>query len=111
VDAVEGTIAHLQRVNIFTNFLVAPGRIGRSVLLRCNMNARSQPAPHRLIREIGSGLYLSTDGRWVRDEQEAFDFPDLRTALATCEQMQDRGVEMILVFDRGNASHYTPLRA
>jgi hypothetical protein len=74
------------------------------------MNARSQPVPHRLIREIRSGLYLSTDGRWVREEQEAFDFPDLRTALATCEQMQDRGVEMILVFDRGTASHYTPLR-
>ena len=75
------------------------------------MKARSQPVPHRLIREINSGLYLSGDGRWVHDEQEAFDFPDLRTALVTCEQMQDRGVEMILVFDRGNASQYTPLRA
>jgi len=64
-----------------------------------------------LIREIDSGLYLSSDGRWVHDEEEAFDFPDLRTALATCEQMQDRGVEMILVFDRGNASQYSSLRA
>ena len=63
------------------------------------MNARLQP-PHRLIRHIKSGLYLSGDGKWVRNEHEAFDFPDLRTALATCEQMEGRGVEMILVFDR-----------
>ena len=63
------------------------------------MNARVQ-APHRLIRHIRSGLYLSADGKWVRDEGNAFDFPDLRSALATCEQMEGRGVEMILVFDR-----------
>jgi hypothetical protein len=63
------------------------------------MNAKVQP-PHRLIRQIESGLYLSHDGRWVPDEQEAFDFPDLRSALATCEKMQERGVEMVLVFDR-----------
>jgi hypothetical protein len=63
------------------------------------MNARTPP-PHRLIRQIGTGLYLSPDGRWVRNEDEAFDFPDLRSALATCEQMQGRGVEMILIFDR-----------
>jgi hypothetical protein len=43
---------------------------------------------------------LSADGSWVRDQGEAFDFPDLQSALATCEQMQERGVEMILVFDR-----------
>ena len=63
--------------------------------------------PHRLIREIDSGLYLSGDGKWVHNEQEAFDFPDLRTALATCEKMQDRGVEMILVFDRKSATPAT----
>ena len=74
------------------------------------MNARSQPVPHRLIREIRSGLYLSADGRWVREEQEAFDFPDLRTALVTCEQMQDRGVEMILVFDRESVSQAARLQ-
>jgi hypothetical protein len=45
-------------------------------------------------------LYLSADGKWVRSEGDAFDFPDLRSALATCEQMEARGVEMILVFDR-----------
>ena len=65
------------------------------------MNARLQP-PHRLIRHIRSGLYLSASGNWVRNEAEAFDFPDLRSALATCEQMEGRGVEMILVFDRDN---------
>ncbi|HTD65649.1 MAG TPA: hypothetical protein VK846_03840 [Candidatus Limnocylindria bacterium] len=63
------------------------------------MNARLQP-PHRLIRQIDTGLYLSSDGHWVRNEDDAFDFPDLRSALATCEQMQDRGVEMLLIFDR-----------
>jgi hypothetical protein len=63
------------------------------------MNARLQ-SPHRLIRHIKTGLYLSADGKWVRDEDDAFDFPDLRSALATVEQMQGRGVEMILVFDR-----------
>jgi hypothetical protein len=63
------------------------------------MNAKLQP-PHRLIRQIDSGLYLAPDGHWVRDEDDAFDFPDLRSALATCEQMQDGGVEMILIFDR-----------
>lgn len=63
------------------------------------MNAKLQP-PHRLIRKIETGLYLSPDGRWVPDEADAFDFPDLRSALATCEQMQDGGVEMILIFDR-----------
>ena len=65
------------------------------------MNARLQP-PHRLIRQIDTGLYLSADGRWVRSEDEAFDFPDLRSALATCEQMQGSRVEMILIYD-GNA--------
>ena len=66
------------------------------------MNVRRQP-PHRLLRQIDSGLYLSADGHWVRDEQEAFDFPDLRTALTTCEQMQGRHVEMLLIFDRETA--------
>ena len=68
------------------------------------MKARTQPVPHRLIRDIDSGLYLSGDGRWVHNEQDAFDFPDLRTALATCEKMQDRGVEMIIVFDRNSTT-------
>jgi hypothetical protein len=63
------------------------------------MKVRLQ-SPHRLIRQIETGLYLSTDGHWVCDEKEAFDFPDLRSALATCEQMQGRGVEMIVIFDR-----------
>jgi hypothetical protein len=62
------------------------------------------PPPHRLIREIESGLYLSPSGGWVRDEREAFDFPDLRTALTTCEQMQARGVEMVMIFDRPSAA-------
>lgn len=63
------------------------------------MSVKLQP-PHRLIRLIESGLYLSTDGHWVREEDKAFDFPDLRSALATCEQMQERGVEMVMIFDR-----------
>jgi hypothetical protein len=63
------------------------------------MNARLQ-SPHRLIRQIETGLYLAPDGHWVRNEEDAFDFPDLRSALATCEQMQGRNVEMILIFDR-----------
>ena len=62
------------------------------------MNARLQ-SPHRLIRQIRTGLYLSPDGHWVPREEDAFDFPDLRSALAMCEQMQSRGVEMILIFD------------
>jgi hypothetical protein len=73
------------------------------------MKARSQP-PHRLIRQIETGLYLSPDGQWVRREEDAFDFPDLRSALATCEQMQEGGVEMILIFDRpqpGDRSRFT----
>lgn len=64
------------------------------------MNARLHGPPHRLIRHIRTGLYLSANGHWVRDEEQAFDFPDLRAALATCEQMQGRGVEMVMVFDR-----------
>ncbi len=63
------------------------------------MKAQVLP-PHRVIREIESGLYLSPGGDWVRAEEEAFDFPDLRTALTTCEQMQERGVEMLMIFDR-----------
>lgn len=63
------------------------------------MSVKAQP-PHRVIRLIESGLYLSPDGHWVRDEEEAFDFPDLRTALTTCEQMQERGVEMVMIFGR-----------
>jgi hypothetical protein len=63
------------------------------------MNARVPP-PQRVIREIESGLYLSPAGDWVRAEEEAFDFPDLRTALTTCEQMQERGVEMVMIFAR-----------
>lgn len=58
------------------------------------------PPPHRVIREIESGLYLSPAGGWVRAKEEAFNFPDLRTALTTCEQMQERGVEMVIIFDR-----------
>jgi len=68
------------------------------------MNARLHGPPHRLIRHIKTGRYLSADGHWVRDEAEAFDFPDLRSALATCEQMQDRGVEMVVIFDREGLS-------
>jgi hypothetical protein len=67
------------------------------------MNAKLQP-PHRVIRLIESGLYLSPDGHWVRDEDQAFDFPDLRSALTTCEQMQDRGVEMVMIFGRPPSS-------
>ncbi len=63
------------------------------------MNAKAQP-PHRVIRLLESGLYLSRAGHWVRDEDEAFDFPDLRSALTTCELMQERGVEMVMIFDR-----------
>lgn len=63
------------------------------------MNARC-PAPHRIIRQIDSGLYLSPGGDWVWSEAEAFDFPDLRSALATCEQMEASRVEMIMIFDR-----------
>ena len=63
------------------------------------MNVR-RPPPHRLLRQLGTGLYLSPGGQWVRDEEEAFDFPDLRSALTTCEQMQERGVEMLMIFDR-----------
>ena len=62
------------------------------------MNARIQP-PHRVIRQIDTGLYLSPAGQWVCKEEDAFDFPDLRSALATCEQMQENRVEMILIFD------------
>jgi len=69
------------------------------------MNARLQ-TPHRLIRQIRTGLYLSPDGHWVHDEEDAFDFPDLRSALATCEQMQDGGVEMLLIFDRGESARF-----
>lgn len=62
------------------------------------MKARLQP-PHRLIRQIDTGLYLAPDGHWVRDEDEAFDFPDLRSALATCEQMQASRVEMVFIYE------------
>lgn len=72
------------------------------------MNARLQ-TPHRLIRQIDTGLYLATDGHWVRDEHEAFDFPDLRSALSTCEQMQGSRVEMLLIFDRGQTETSTRL--
>lgn len=74
------------------------------------MNARLQP-PHRLIRQIRTGLYLSADGHWVRNEDDAFDFPDLRCALATCEQMQGRGVEMLLIFDRGESDRSPRINA
>lgn len=63
------------------------------------MNARSASA-HRLIRQIDTGRYLSAEGRWVENEEDAFDFPDTRTALATYEQMEHRGLEMILVFEK-----------
>ena len=66
------------------------------------MNAQA-PSPHRVIRLIESGLYLSPDGGWVRDEEAAFDFPDLRSALTTCERMQERGVEMVLIFPQPSA--------
>ena len=62
------------------------------------MNAR-MPSTHRLIRQIKTGLYLSADGRWVAAETEAFDFPDVRSALATYQQMQHRQLEMILVYE------------
>ena len=63
------------------------------------MNAHV-PAAHRLIRNIDTGLFLSPRGDWVAAEEEAFDFPDLRTAIATYEQMDHSRVEMVLIFDR-----------
>ena len=74
------------------------------------MNARTQ-APHRIIRHIRSGMYLSGAGKWVRNENDAFDFPDLRSALATCEQMEGRGVEMLVIFDRENLRGQIQLNA
>ena len=65
------------------------------------MNAKLQPQD-LLNRQIESGLYLSPAGCWVYNEKDAFDFPDMRSALPTCEMMQDGGVEMLLVFDREN---------
>jgi hypothetical protein len=59
-----------------------------------------QPEAHRLIRNIDTGLYLSANGQWVADEEEAFDFPDLRSALSTYEGMEHHRVEMVLVFER-----------
>lgn len=67
------------------------------------MNAR-QPEAHRLIRHLDTGLYLSANGQWVREEDDAFDFPDLRSALATYEGMEHRRVEMVLVFEREQAN-------
>lgn len=97
---------------IFRNFSVAPRISGPTVSLNPVMKAKlHRTPPHRLIRHIRTGLYLSTNGKWVRDEHEAFDFPDLRTALATCEQMQGRGVEMIVVFEGSNPSRSTRLDA
>jgi len=64
------------------------------------MKARLIP-PHRVIRQLDTGLYLAPDGCWVPSEAEAFDFPDLRTALATCEQMQENRVEMVMIFEPG----------
>jgi len=66
------------------------------------MNAR-MPSAHRLIRQIDTGLYLSASGQWVANEDDAFDFPDLRSALATYEQMANRRLEMILVFEAQRA--------
>ena len=73
------------------------------------MNARLQ-SPQRVLRQIDTGLYLSPNGHWVRDEEEAFDFPDLRSALATCEKMQDHRVEMILIFDSGAGKNSSRMR-
>ncbi|HMJ91030.1 MAG TPA: hypothetical protein VK530_14505 [Candidatus Acidoferrum sp.] len=49
---------------------------------------------------MDTGLYLSANGQWVADEDQAFDFPDLRSALTTYEHMEHRRVEMVLVFER-----------
>ena len=66
------------------------------------MNARLE-SPHRVIRQIDTGLYLAADGRWVPSEEDAFDFPDLRSALTTCEKMEERHVEMVVVFESDSA--------
>lgn len=64
------------------------------------MYARASEA-HRLIRNLDTGLYLCADGRWVAGKEDAFDFPDLRTALTTYEQMEHRRLEMVMVFENG----------
>jgi hypothetical protein len=74
------------------------------------MHATRQPA-HRLIRQIDTGLYLSPGGAWVRDEHDAFDFPDLRSALITCERMQGTRVEMVLIFVPDRMPGPAPLTA
>ena len=61
------------------------------------MIGRPQP-PQRLIRQIDTGLYLAQTGAWVANEKEAYHFPDLRSALTLCEQMEERRVEMVLIF-------------
>ena len=67
------------------------------------MKAR-QPQAHRLIRHLDTGLYLSANGKWVSREEDAFDFPDLRSALTTYEKMEHRRVEMVVVFERERPS-------
>ena len=44
------------------------------------------------------------------NEEDAFDFPDLRSALATCEQMQENRVEMILIFGAADGRGQPHLR-
>jgi hypothetical protein len=78
------------------------------VEMQSAMKARLH-TPHRVIRQIDTGLYLAPDGHWVPGEEDAFDFPDLHTALATCEQMQQKRVEMVMIFEPGASR--APFRA
>ena len=42
--------------------------------------------------------YEPATGEWVANEEDAYHFPDLRSALTFCEQMEERRVEMVLIY-------------
>lgn len=70
------------------------------------------PTPREfLVRHVALNKFLSPAGRWVKQAEAAFNFPNLLNAINTCLARELQNVELILRFDGDRPDHRIPLDA
>jgi hypothetical protein len=51
----------------------------------------------RVLRVVGKGIYLRSDGSRTKNFAEAFNFPDISAAILFCREHQFKGLELLLL--------------
>ena len=57
----------------------------------------------RVLRVIGKGIYLKSDGTRTTDFAEAFHFPDISAAIDFCREHGCKGMELMLLVQGAQA--------